>query len=163
MRKNILIILLFLLISTCVLYCCKEEKVAKKDELEVTPSLVAPEIDVQKITEISGIPFLLVKAQTEGYMPKHRFYWVCVEEKVPREDIEKLADAIIKNMIDEKSSAYHSFTIHFFCRKDIRRTLEDSQRFAYASFLPDGAWLKVGRVPIDGYETYKLVCTYLEE
>jgi hypothetical protein len=86
-----------------------------------------------------------------------------VEEKIPQEDVETLADAIIKHVIDEKPSTYHSFTIHFFCRKNIQSSLEDSQRLAYASFLPDGTWLNVGRVPIDGYDRYRLVCTYLEE
>ena len=163
MRKNIFIILGFLVVSACVLYCCREESGTKKDELEVTSSLAAPEIDVQKITEISGIPFILIKAQTEGYMPKHRFYWVCVEEKIPQEDVETLADAIIKHVIDEKPSTYHSFTIHFFCRENLQSTPEASLRFAHANFLPDGTWLNVGRAPIDGYDRYRLVCTYLEE
>lgn len=96
-------------------------------------------------------------------MPKHRFSWVCMEEKIPQEDVETLADAIIKHVIDEKPFAYHSFTIHFFCRENFQSSLEDSLRFAYASFLPDGTWLNVGRVPIDGYDRYRLVCTYLDE
>jgi len=163
MCKNVFIILVFLVVSSCVLYCCREETGTKTDELEVTDFLAAHEIDVQRITKISGIPFFLIKAQTEEYMPKHRFYWVFVEEKIPQEDVETLADAIIKHVIDEKSSYYHSFTVHFFCRESIQITLGDSQRFAYANFLPDGSWLNVGRVPIDGYDNYRLVCTYLEE
>ena len=163
MRKNIFIILFFLVVSACVLYCCREESGTKTDEIEVMGSLAAPEIDVQKIAKISGIPFFLIKAQTEGYKPKHRFYWVCVEEKIPQEDMESLADAIIKHVIDEKLSTYHSFTLHFFCRENLRSIPEDSHRFAYANFLPDGSWLNVGRVPIDGYDRYRLVCTYLEE
>jgi hypothetical protein len=38
---------------------------------------------------------------------------------------------------------------------------ENSKAFAQALFLPDGDWTEVGRVPIDGYKSYRLSTIFL--
>ena len=61
-----------------------------------------------------------------------------------------------------KPKSYHSLTIHFFLEDELTESLESSKSLACVNFLPEGDWLKVGRVPINDYKSYNLVCTFLE-
>jgi len=159
MRRGIVVFLLFSLFLVFFTYSCKQEP-SESAALE-TP-LIEEEINIQKIEAATGIPFKILKTETVGYTPVHRFYWVCLKEKAAQKKVESIADAIIKNIISKKPKIFDSFTIHFFCESDIGETLEKSNRFAYATFLPEGSWMKVGRVPIDDYKNYKLTCTFIE-
>jgi hypothetical protein len=40
-------------------------------------------------------------------------------------------------------------------RNELTGKPEDCWSFAQATFLPEGDWTKVGRIPIDGYELTK--------
>jgi len=159
MRKESVIFLLLSLFLVFFTYSCKQEP-TESAASEIP--LIEEEINIQKIEAATGIQFKILKTETIGYTPIHRFYWVCLKEKEPYEKVEVLADAIIKDIISKKPKIFDSFTIHFFCESDIGETLEKSNRFAYATFLPEGSWMKVGRVPIDDYKNYKLTCTFIE-
>ena len=148
------------IISIIFSLSCKKEE-PKKAESE-TPQLVETEIDVQKIGDLTGLKCKFLKTETIGYMPIYRFYWVCLPEKTKREKLEELAYAIIGETIIKKPNAFHSFTIHFFCEKEMATSLEKSKFFARANFLPEGSQLKVGRVPISDYKDYQLILTILE-
>ena len=152
--------IIFLLISfTAIIFSlsCKKES-SEKDMLQTSP-LVEAEIDIQKIENLTGVQFKILKAETIGYMPLHKFYWVCLEEKVDNQKVKELADAIIKETIAKKPKTYHSFTVHFFCESELAESVERSKSFSHANFLPEGGWVKVGRVPIDDYKSYKLTCS----
>lgn len=95
-------------------------------------------------------------------MPHHKFFWVSLKSKLNKKQIETLAESIIKETIAKKPNTYHSFTIHFFWEKELGETLEKSPCFARATFLPEGSWQKVGRVPLDDYQSYRLTCSFLE-
>lgn len=156
--KNLIFLLtcIFVILS----FSCKKES-SKNADLE-TSLLFQSEVDVKKIENLLGIRFTILKTETHGYKPVHKFCWVCLEEKVDQEKVRELAREIVNSLIAEKPSTYHSFTIHFFWRDDIKGSVEESKSFAQAAFLPEGGWLKVGRVPIDDYKDYKLKYTVFE-
>jgi hypothetical protein len=125
---------------------CKKEP-SKKVKFEAA-QVVGAEIDPQKIQNPTGVLCKILKTETVGYMPIHKFYWVCLKEKTSLQKVEQLADAIISDTIAKKPITFHSFTIHFFCEDEMAETLEKSKSFAQATFLPEGNWQKVGRVPL---------------
>ena len=55
---------------------------------------------------------------------------------------------------------YHSITIHFFLETDLRKKIDKSEPCARTSFLPEGGWSQVGRIPINNYEKYELTCEF---
>ena len=165
MNKNILnlkIILSFLILTIILILSSCKKNPAEETTLE-TPPLVGAEVDVKKIESQTGISFNILKTESIGYMPLHKFYWVCLKDKINKQRLETLAEAIIKETIVLKPNTYHSFTIHFFWENDLRETIGKSPCFARATFLPEGNWQKVGRVPLDDYKNYKLTCTFLEQ
>jgi len=139
---------------------CKKQASNKASPETQLPG--SAEVDVTKIENSTGLHFEILKTETHGYKPVHKFFWVCLSKKPDDQKVEALADAIIKEAISSKPKTYHSFTIHFFCKEDLAETLEKSKCFARATFLPEGSWLKVGRVPIDDYKDYKLTCEFIE-
>jgi len=139
---------------------CKKEP--SENPLLQTAQFVGVEIDVQKIENLRGVQFKILKTETIGYMPLHKFYWVCLKKKVNNQRVEELADSIIKETIAKKPKTYHSFTIHFFWEDELAASIERSRSFARANFLPEGDWTKVGRVLLDDYKDYELTCTFLE-
>ncbi len=154
---------IFVLISftfiTLSLSCKKEPE---KDTIFKAIQLVGAEIDTQKIINLTGIQFKILKTETVGYLPLHKFYWVCLPKKVNSQKVKELSDAITKEIIAKKPKTYHSFTIHFFWEDELAECVERSKSFDHANFLPEGSWLKVGRAPIDDYKDYKLTLTSLE-
>ncbi len=154
---------IFVLISfTFIIFSlsCKKEP-SEKPTMEIAP-LVGAEFDIQKIINLTGVQFKVLKTETVGYMPLHRFYWVCLPKKANSQKVKELSDAITKEIIAKKPRTYHSFTIHFFWEDELADCVERSKSFARANFLPEGSWLKVGRAPIDDYKDYKLTLTSLE-
>ncbi len=164
MKRTVIILKLILvfIILTLVFFSpsCKKEE-SKKDVTE-TASVTGIEVDAQKIRKLTGVSFNILKTETIGYTPIHKFYWISIQKRVSNQKVEELADAIIKETIAEKPKTFHSFTIHFFWEDELAETVEKSKCIARATFLPEGGWFKVGRVPIDDYENYKLNCTFLE-
>lgn len=138
---------------------CKKEPVAKPAAGQI--SQVNADIDIQKISNQVGLAFKILKTDARGYMPTHKYYWICLPEKADRPKIESLARAVIDETIAKHPEAYHSFVIHFFYEPEMKGSPENSKAFAQALFLPDGDWLKVGRVPIDGYKSYRLSTIFL--
>ncbi|MFX0132370.1 MAG: hypothetical protein ACFFDN_01865, partial [Candidatus Hodarchaeota archaeon] len=147
---------IFIILS---LSCKKEPEKAVEFQKE---TWVEPEIDIQKINTLTGIEFKIIKTETIGYIPLHKFYWVCLKKKENIQKIKELADALIKETIDLKPKTYHSFTIHFFCEPELAKTPEKSKSLARANFLPEGKWSRVGMVPIEEYKNYKLTCESLD-
>ena len=139
---------------------CKKES-SEKTMLQTTP-LIRAEIDIEKIENLTGVQFKILKTEALGYMPLYKFYWICLEEKVNNQKVKELADAIIKATIAKKPKTYHSFTIHFFWENELADCVEKSKSFTRANFLPEGSWLKVGRASIDDYKDYRLTFTSLE-
>jgi len=161
--KSIPVLIIFYLILILIIFilsCRKEAQQAPKKELE---EIVGVEINVKKIENITGVEFRILKTQSIGYIPLHKFYWCCLREKINPHKLEELANAVIKEAIASELKTYHSFTIQFFLEEKLKDTLEKSECCARASFLPEGSWLKVGRIPINDYKNYKLTLTFLSE
>lgn len=152
-------IITFLICFTAIIFSlsCKKEPL-QKNMLQTAP-LAGAEIDIQKIQNLTDIQFKILKTETIGYMPLHKFYLVCMQEKAISQKVEQVAYAIIKETIAKKPKTYHSFTIHFFCEDELAESVERSKSFARANYLPEGSWVKVGRVPIDDYKDYELTLT----
>jgi len=121
-----------------------------------------PAIDVKAVEASTGLSFKILRTEALGYMPRHKFFWVCLPEKESREKLERLASALIAETNRAQPAHFHSFTIHFFCQKEMVRTVEASRPFARATFLPRGSWVHVGRVPIDDYKDYVLTYELLD-
>lgn len=159
--KKVVIILYFISFTFIIFsLSCKKEP-SEKPILEMAP-LAEVEIDIQKIENLTGVQFKILKTETIGYEPLHRFYWICLPKKVNSQKVNELSDAIIKEIIARKPKTYHSVTIHFFLEDELAECVESSKSFARANFLPEGEWVKVGRSSIDGYKSYRIVCTFLE-
>ncbi len=154
---------IFILISfTFITFSLSCNKELEKEAIFKAIQLVGAEIDTQKIINLTGIQFKILKTETIGYEPLHRFYWVCLPKKVNSQKVNELSDAIIKEIIARKPKTYHSVTIHFFLEDELTERVESSKSFARANFLPEGEWVKVGRASIDDYKSYRIICTILE-
>ncbi len=154
---------IFILISfTFITFSLSCNKVPSEKSLLQTTPLVGAEIDIQKIENLKGIQFKIIKTETVGYEPLHRFYWVCLPKKVSSQTVKELAESIIKEIIAKKPKTYHSFTVHFFWENELGECVEKSKSFARANFLPEGDWTKVGRFLTDDYKDYELTYISLE-
>ncbi len=138
-------------VITVLVSSCKKESSFK------TPPLVGSEINEEKIKESVGCSFDIIKTETIGYFPTHKFLWVCLDSDLDKIALENLAQAIIQDIIDRKPATFHSFTIHFFNREDLAQTVEESNPFAKAEYLPEGGLAEVGRVAIEEHENYQLI------
>ena len=141
--------------------------VSSKNELGKTANIVylplpEYEINIKAIENSTGCSFRILKTESLGYIPHHKFYWICLKKELPNKKLEELADAIIRDTILKKPKTYHSFTLHFFLENKLKKRVEKSKRFAKANFLPEGNWIKVGRTPIENYEDYELILSYSE-
>ena len=141
------------------LVACKKGTPSKP--LEQQAQIAAAEVDIQKITAQTGIRFRIIKTDARGYMPLHKYFWVCVPDQTPKEKVEALIREILKATVAKFSNTYHSFTFHLFYESKLTGKPEDCQTFARATFLPDGDWLKVGRAPIDDYKSYQLSLEFM--
>lgn len=153
-----------IVVFLCILFfllsgACKE---LSPKQPESFSAVVAPEIDIHKITEATVVNFKILKTSTIGQTPRNRFYWVSIDTKVSLEKAEQLADAIIREAIAKTRDPYHSFTIHFYFADDLKRHLENSKAMARANFLPKGGWSRVDCEPINDYKNYKLTCKLVE-
>jgi len=160
MKKVVAI--LFLISFTFIIFSLSCKKEPSEKSMLQTVQLAGVEIDIQKIENLTDVQFKILKIETIGYIPLHKFYWVCLKKKVNNQRVKELADSIIKEIIIKKPKTYHSFTIHFFLEDELGASVESSRCFASANFLPQGGWVKVGRVPIDDYKDYSLTYTFLE-
>lgn len=154
--------------------CCKKEPPSDKAPVDVRirsgevaargarAGEAIGEIDIQKIEASTGLSFTILKTEALGYMPRHKFFWVCLPERESQERLERLASVLIHETNRAQPAYFHSFTIHFFCEPEMARTVEASRPFARATFLPGGSWVQVGRVPIDDYKDYVLTCELLD-
>jgi len=124
--------------------------------------LLKNEINTKAIENSTGCSFRILKTESHGYIPLHKFYWICLKEEVNNQKLEELANAIIRSEILKKPKTYHSFTIHFFQESELKECVEKSKCYARANFLPEGSWVKVGRTPIEDYNDYELILAYSE-
>ncbi len=154
--------ILFLISFTFITFSLSCNKEQEKEAIFKATQLVGAEIDAQKIINLTGIQFKILKTKTVGYEPLHRFYWICLPKKVNSQKVNELSDAIIKEIIVRKPKTYHSVTIHFFQEDELAECVESSKSFARANFLPEGEWIMVGRASIDDYKSYRIICTILE-
>lgn len=140
---------------------CKKE--ASKRAGEKTADVEGVEVDAQKISNLTGFSFRILKTEAISYMPLHKFYWVSFQERVGNQEVEQLASAIIKETITNNPNTFHSFTIHIFWEDELTESLEKSPCFATATSLTESVWLKIERLPIDDYKDYRLTCTSHEK
>jgi hypothetical protein len=159
MKKVGIITLLISFAFTIFSLSCKK---SSETPMSLAAQSIGAEISIQKIENLTGVQLKILKTETIGYRPLHKFYWVCLKKKVSSKKVEELADSIVKEIIAKKPKTYHSFTVHFFWEDELSECVEKSRSFARASFLPEGDWAKVGRFPIDDYKDYKLTYTSLE-
>jgi len=125
-------------------------------------SAMISEIDEASVSTASGVNVKVLKTETVGISPINRFYWVRVDGRPMKEKILEISKIALDQIIAAKPKLYHSITFHFISSEDIRPGAETQKCYAKATFLPEGNWQKVGRVPIDGYGAYKLDCTIEE-
>jgi hypothetical protein len=148
-----------LIIGCCAaLSSCKGED-AQKHSFEAVPQGVS-DIDVKKVSTASGILFKIIKTEDIGFSPKQKFFWVLTKETPAVQKTEELASVIIKETINLKPQTYDGFTIHFIDEAGFGGTPENSKCFAKATYFPEGSIEKIGRMPIDEYKEYKLICTF---
>jgi hypothetical protein len=124
-----------------------------------TTGVVISEIDESLVSMTSGVKIKVMKTETIGISPINRFYWIQVDGRPPKEKLLEISKIALDQIIAAKPRLYHSFTFHFVSSEDILPGAETQKCYAKATFLPDGGWQNVGRVPIDGYSAYKLDCT----
>ena len=129
--------------------------------LEMSPSIAA-EIDIQQIESSTDLQFFILKTETIGYMPRHRFYWICLDKEAGHQKIKDLAQAIVNEAIANNPKTYHSIMIHFFLKSELGETVENSKSFAQATYLPEGNRQKIRRIPVENYDNYKLTCTFFD-
>ncbi len=150
---------LILILIVFGLSCKKEPE--KQISPEMSPSIAA-KIDIQQIESSIDVQFTILKTETVGYMPRHRFFWVCLDKEASHQKIEDLAQAIVNEAIANNPKTYHSFLIHFFLKSDLRDTVENSKSYAKATYLPEGSWLEIRKNAVDSYDDYKLTCTFFD-
>lgn len=153
-KKIVLTVIFFMMVFT---FACKQE--SSEGTFKVIDEALTLGIDVQKIENSTGISFNIIKTKDVGYEPLHKFYWVNVEKKLGEEEMKILAQEIIQAAVENKPNTYHSFTLHFLCKGQSEQTKEKPEAFAKVTYLPEGSWTKVGRVPINDYSDYELTCT----
>ena len=56
----------------------------------------------------------------------------------------------------------HDIIIGKFIEGELDVSIEKSDPIAHATFLPEGSWLEVGRIPIDDYKKYALTFTVFD-
>ncbi len=156
--SNILKSLILILIVFCL--SCKKEP-GEQMSLEMSPSLAA-EIYIQQIERSIDVQFVILKTERVGFMPCHRFFWICLDKETSHQKIEDLAQAIVNEAIANNPKTYHSFIIHFFLKSKLGETVERSESYAQATYLPGGSWLEIRRTEVDNYNDYKLTCTFFD-
>ncbi|MCX6566561.1 MAG: hypothetical protein NTW38_09120 [Candidatus Aminicenantes bacterium] len=120
---------------------------------------VISEIDETLVSTASGVKIKVLKTETIGISPINRFYWLRVEGRPVKEKLLEISKIALDQIIAAKPNLYHSFTFHLISSVDAQPGVEIKKCYAKVTFLPEGDWQKVGRVPIDGYGAYKLNCT----
>ena len=133
----------------------------KRSEVsEPTASAAAiSEIDEALVSTTSGVKIKVLKTETVGISPMNRFYWLRVEGRPLKVKLLEISKIALDQITAANPNLYHSFTFHFASSEDLEAGAETKKCYAIATFLPEGNWQKVGRVPIDGYGAYKLDCT----
>ena len=138
---------------------CQQEGKSEPSEID---QVIDTKINVEEISNRTGITFDVLKTSDVGSKPIYKFFWICFESDLSQEKIEFLAESIINDILTRKPGTYHAFQIHFFRKCDVKEILEDSKVIATACYLPEGDWTKVGRIPIEDYAEYRLICTMAE-
>ena len=124
--------------------------------------LVESELDPNKVMDAIGIPFAILKTNSFGKKTLHKFYCISTSERLEDQRVRNLSDALIKEIISAKPESFHTLTFHFILGEELKKTVESSSCYARVSFLPHGKWEKAGRVPIDDYKDYSLICSFPE-
>ena len=143
-----------------VVSACKKNGPAPESS---TSAAVVFQIDEAKVSTLTGVPVKVLKAESIGYSPINRFYWIRVQGRPDKAKILEISKACLDEVIAAEPKVYHSFTLHFISSEDIRPGADTKKCYAMATFLPEGNWQKVGRDPIDGYANYKLDCVIAEQ
>ena len=159
---NVSTVLLLFFIFTLSVFTLSCKKDSEEQISPGIPPLAVSEIDVQQIENSTGLQFSILKTQTVGYMPCHRFYWISLDKQAGPQQIENLAQAIVNEAITNTPKTYHSFMIHFFLKGELGETVENSKSFAQATYLPDGDRQNIRRIPVENYDNYIITCTFFD-
>ena len=159
MKRFAFLLGVLLVIGLVVAACNKSGPAPEPSESAV----IVSEIDEAKVSSLTGVPIKVLKTETIGYSPINRFYWMRVQGRPDKAKLMEISKACLDEVIAVKPKIYHSFTLHFISSVDYKPGVASQKCFAKATFLPEGDWQKVGRVPIDGYGSYKLDCVVSEQ
>jgi hypothetical protein len=133
-----------------------------KKELQIAVTTAKTNVIFNDIENITGIKFNILQTKSLGYRIRHEFYWIYLPEDVNNKKIEKLANAIIEKLTSKRYSI-HTYTLHFFHEDGPTEKRNNLKYLARAHFLPEGNWQKVGRIPVDNYEQYKLIISFIKD
>ena len=141
-----------ILIGSLIVPACR-----KAQDGSTPPAAMAiSEINETAVSEATAVKIRILKAESIGISPVNRFYWIQVEGRPSKDKLLEISRLALDQIIAAHPMLYHSFTFHF-ASADESRGAEDLRNFyAKTTFLPEGNWQKVGRVPIDGYNAYVL-------
>lgn len=158
-KEMVFKVIVFMCIFSLMLlnYFCNRQ--LSEDTFRKTDEYVELGINIKKIEESTGISFEIIKIKDIGYDPLNMFFWVNLDKKISGEQLKSLSQAIIEAVIKNKPKTYHSFTLHYISIDKDKESEENPEAFATVTFLPEGNWAMVGRVPIDDYSDYVLTYT----
>jgi len=114
------------------------------------------EINEAAVSEATGVKIRVLKAESIGVSPVNRFYWIQVEGRPLKDKLLEISRLALDQIIASHPRLYHSFTFHFASADESTGAVKLRECYARTTFLPEGSWQKVGRVPIDGYDAYVL-------
>ena len=146
-----------------IIMCVSCTKTSEKGAYATAASLMETEFSFQKMESLSDVQFRVLKTETFGYKPLHKFYWICLPKKINNQKVVELSKLIVKEIISVQPGIFHSITIHFYHGNEMTKIPDRTRNFARADFLPEGSWQKVGRIPIEDYKSYSLTCTFHEQ
>lgn len=123
-----------------------------------TVAQVPVEWDVQKAARASGVDIKIMRSEVIDRDVTLLFLWILVKTRTSGDQTRLVAQSVIDEIRAWRPAAFHGLTLHFIESPGLKRGPNDSPSYARATFFPEGNPEKIGRVPIDGYGSYKLVC-----
>ena len=140
------------LIGSLLIPACRKAQ----DGSSPPAAAVIAEINETAVSEATGVKIRVLKTESVGVSPVNRFYWIQVEGRPLRDKLLEISRLALDQIIAAHPKLYHSFTFHFASADESRGAADLKKCYARTTFLPEGNWQKVGRVPIDGYDAYVL-------
>ena len=119
----------------------------KAQDAPAPPAAAIAEINEAAVSEATGVKIRVLKTESVGVSPVNRFYWIQVEGRPLRDKLLEISRLALDQIIAAHPKLYHSFTFHFASADESRGAADLKKCYARTTFLPEGDWQKVGRVP----------------